>query len=81
MFEPTTKNVAIYNVGFEDGKALRSKKLINALRDARRFIRTVETHRDQDVAVNCLAEVIEDFTAGGEVETIEQALLELGVVA
>lgn len=61
-----------------------TKKLINALRKARKYIRTVETwkaagHPISDLQKE-LANILRDFTEGDEIKSIEDALLELGVI-
>ena len=83
MFEPTTENTAIYNEGFKDGKD-ESGKIENALMVARRYIRTVNSflaNKEFSTAhgIGTIEDAIEGYTTGNEVETIEQALLELGV--
>ena len=54
-------------------------KIINALRNARRYIRTVETWRKGYDAYT-LDYTVDEFTEGNEIKAIEDALVELGVV-
>jgi len=80
-FEPTTENVFIYNEGWKDAKA-DNEKLIDALRKARKYIRTVEAQRVQPCtsSMDEFISILNAFTDGDEVEAIEDALAELGVI-
>ena len=55
-------------------------KVIDALRKARKYIRTVEAARDGFTDKAHIDKSIKMFTAGGEIVAIEEALAELGVV-
>lgn len=62
---------------------MNTKKIETALRKARKYIRTVESWRTIEPnrrTVMAFDSIVKDFTEGGEVEAIERALLELGVV-
>lgn len=56
-----------------------TKKIENALRKARIYIRTVEIWKKGHDAFS-LDKTLTDFTEGDEIKAIEDALLELGVV-
>lgn len=61
-----------------------TKKLENALRKARIYIRTVEAWKvagdRAEPLQKELSGIIRDFTAGNEIKAIEDALAELGVI-
>ena len=57
-----------------------NEKLIDALRKARIYIRSVEAWRNEFQSKYDLEQIFEAYTEGGEVEAIEAALAELGVI-
>ncbi|MBC8393353.1 MAG: hypothetical protein H8E17_12405 [Deltaproteobacteria bacterium] len=57
-----------------------NEKLIDALRKAWIYIRTVEALRDDYNMSTSMINLMDGYTEGGEVEAIEAALAELGVI-
>jgi len=54
--------------------------IIEGLRKARIFIRSVEAWREEANPIATLDEVLEEWAKGGEVEAIDEALRELGYI-
>ena len=64
----------------KEGENDDSETIIDALRKARKYIRTVEAWGKQTAAKDALNVMLREWTDGGEVEAIEDALAELGVI-
>lgn len=77
--------INLYNEGWNDAKAdlpliTDADTIITALRKARIYIRSVETWHENTGPYKSVFEMLDDWTEGGEIEAIEAALLELGVM-
>ena len=58
----------------------KEKKIVDALRKARKYIRTVEAHREKIYYTTfSLEPILKEYTEGNEIKAIEDALAELGV--
>ncbi len=74
-----------YNEGWNDAKAdmpliTDKETIITALRKARIYIRSVEAWQDNPGNYTDVFAMIKDWSGGGEVEAIEAALAELGII-
>jgi len=57
-----------------------TEKIEIALRKARKYIRTVEALRDNCNMSGSMIELMDEYAEGDEIKSIEDALLELGVI-
>ena len=57
-----------------------TEKLINALRKARKYIRTVEAWKEEYHTKQELYNLLFTYTEGDEIKSIEDALLGLGII-
>ena len=63
------------------GHLPREQNIVDALRKARKYIRTVEALRKEGLwPIGKIDETLNAWTEGDEIKAIEDALLELGII-